>query len=198
MSIFDFFRKKDSTMNANIVIVYHSGYGHTSKVAEAVAAGSGGKLLAIDADGNLPEGGWEILNSAKAIIFGSPTYMGNVSWQFKKFADETSKVWFNQGWKDKLGAAFTNSASVAGDKQTTLYTMFTLAQQHGMLWAGTGMMPSNAKAAKRDDINYLSSFAGLATASPSDASVDEVPQGDLATAKLFGERIAAAAQRLAA
>ncbi|HEY1148264.1 MAG TPA: flavodoxin family protein [Pseudoduganella sp.] len=185
-------------MNSNIVIVYHSGYGHTSKVAEAVAAGSGGKLLAIDADGNLPEGGWEALDSAKAIIFGSPTYMGNVSWQFKKFADQSSKVWFSQGWKDKLGAAFTNSASVAGDKQTTLYTMFTLAQQHGMLWAGTGMMPSNAKAAKRDDINYLSSFAGLATASPSDASVDEVPQGDLATAKLFGERIAAAAQRLAA
>jgi multimeric flavodoxin WrbA len=198
MSIFDFFRKKDTSMNSNIVIVYHSGYGHTSKVAEAVAAGSGGKLLAIDADGNLPEGGWDVLNSAKAIIFGSPTYMGNVSWQFKKFADQSSKVWFSQGWKDKLGAAFTNSASVAGDKQTTLYTMFTLAQQHGMLWAGTGMMPSNAKSAKRDDINYLSSFAGLATASPSDASVDEVPQGDLATAKLFGERIAAASQRLAA
>ena len=198
MSFLDFFRKKDTTMKSNIVIVYHSGYGHTSKVAEAVAAGSGGKLLAIDADGNLPEGGWEVLDSAKAIIFGSPTYMGNVSWQFKKFADQSAKVWFSQGWKDKLGAAFTNSASVAGDKQTTLYTMFTLAQQHGMLWAGTGMMPSNAKAAKRDDINYLSSFAGLATASPSDASVDEVPQGDLATAKLFGERIAAAAQRLAA
>jgi len=184
-------------MNSNIVIVYHSGYGHTGKIAEAVAAGSGGKLLPIDADGNLPEGGWEVLEAAKTIIFGSPTYMGNVSWQFKKFADQSSKAWFTQQWKDKLGAAFTNSASVNGDKQTTLYTMFTLAQQHGMLWAGTGMMPSNSKAAKRDDINYLSSFAGLATASPSDASVDEIPQGDLATAKLFGERIAAAAARLA-
>jgi NAD(P)H dehydrogenase (quinone) len=196
MSLFDFFKRKP-VMNSDIVIVYHSGYGHTSKVAEAVAAGSGGKLLAIDANGDLPEGAWDVLNAAKAIIFGSPTYMGNVSWQFKKFADQSSKVWFNQGWKDKLGAAFTNSASVAGDKQTTLYTMFTLAQQHGMLWAGTGMMPSNSKAAKRDDINYLSSFAGLATASPSDASADEVPHGDLATAKLFGERIASATRRLA-
>jgi len=196
MSLFDFFKRKP-VMNSDIVIVYHSGYGHTSKVAEAVAAGSGGKLLAIDANGDLPEGAWDVLNAAKAIIFGSPTYMGNVSWQFKKFADQSSKVWFNQGWKDKLGAAFTNSASVAGDKQTTLYTMFTLAQQHGMLWAGTGMMPSNSKAAKRDDINYLSSFAGLATASPSDASADEIPHGDLATAKLFGERIASASRRLA-
>ena len=35
-----------------IVIVYHSGYGHTQKVAQAVAEGSGGTLLAIDAEGN--------------------------------------------------------------------------------------------------------------------------------------------------
>jgi NAD(P)H dehydrogenase (quinone) len=184
-------------MSKNIVIVYHSGYGHTQKIAEAVAEGSNGTLLNIDAEGNLPAGAWEKLAAADAIIFGSPTYMGNVSWQFKKFADESSKVWFTQGWKDKLGAAFTNSASVAGDKQTTLYTLFTLGQQHGMLWAGTGMMPSNAKAATRDDVNYLSSFAGLATATPSDASTDEMVAGDIRTAVLFGKRIRATAERLA-
>jgi NAD(P)H dehydrogenase (quinone) len=183
-------------MSKSIVIVFHSGYGHTRKIAEAVAEGSKGQLLVIDAEGNLPEGGWEQLAAADAIVFGSPTYMGNVSWQFKKFADQSSSVWMNQGWKDKLGAAFTNSASVAGDKQTTLYTMFTLAQQHGMLWAGTGMMPSNAKAARRDDINYLSSFAGLATATPSDASPDEMVEGDIRTAKLFGERVRAAVTRI--
>lgn len=65
------------------------------------------------------------------------------------------------------------------------------------MWAGTGMMPRNTKASTRNDVNYLSSFAGLATASPSDASVDEVPDGDLTTAELFGERIAAVARRLA-
>lgn len=183
-------------MSKNIVIVYHSGYGHTRRIAEAVAEGSGGTLLAIDADGNLPGEGWSKLGAADAIIFGSPTYMGNVSWQFKKFADTSSKVWATQGWKDKLAAAFTNSASVAGDKQTTLYALFTLAQQHGMLWAGTGMMPSNAKASTRDDINYLSSFSGLATATPSDASADEMISGDMRTAILFGKRIRAAAERI--
>ncbi|CDG83099.1 flavodoxin family protein [Janthinobacterium agaricidamnosum] len=184
-------------MSSNIVIVYHSGYGHTARIAEAVAAGSGAKLLAIDAEGNLPDDGWDVLDKARTIVFGSPTYMGNVSWQFKRFADASSAVWARQGWKDKLGAAFSNSASVAGDKQTTLYTLFTLAQQHGMLWAGTGMMPSNAKSATRHDINYLSSFAGLATASPSDASPDEIPAGDLATARLFGERLRDVTARLA-
>lgn len=184
-------------MNKQIVIVYHSGYGHTRRVAEAVAEGSGALLLPIDEEGKLPEGGWERLADAGAIIFGSPTYMGNVSWQFKKFADASSKVWATQGWKDKLAAAFTNSASVAGDKQMTIAALFTLSQQHGMLWAGMGMMPANAKASTRDDVNYLSSFAGLATATPADASADEVPAGDLRTAYLFGQRIRAVAARLA-
>jgi multimeric flavodoxin WrbA len=184
-------------MSSNIVVVYHSGYGHTAKIAEAVSAGSGAALVAINAEGQLPEGGWDTLERARTIVFGSPTYMGNVSWQFKRFADTSATVWGRQGWKDKIAAGFTNSASVAGDKQTTLYTLFTLAQQQGMIWVGTGMMPSNAKDANRDDINYLSSFAGLATASPSDASLDEIPAGDLATARKFGERIATVTARIA-
>jgi NAD(P)H dehydrogenase (quinone) len=182
-------------MTSPIAIVYHSGYGHTRKIAEAVAEASGGTLIAIDEHGNLPAQAWETLAAARAIVFGTPTYMGNVSWQFKKFADATSAVWMKQGWRNKLAAAFTNSASVSGDKQSTLYTLFTLSQQHGMIWVGTGMMPSNAKAATRDDINYLSSFAGLATATPSDAGVDEMVPGDLRTAKVFGERIADVVRR---
>ena len=55
-----------------IVIVHHSGYGHTAKVAQAVAATSDAQLLAIDAEGNLPEGGWEALAAAKMVVFGSP------------------------------------------------------------------------------------------------------------------------------
>ncbi|GAB4041287.1 MAG: flavodoxin family protein [Rubrivivax sp.] len=175
---------------SSIVIVYHSGYGHTKKIAEAVAATSGGALLAIDAEGNLPEGGWEQLAAAKTIVFGSPTYMGSVSWQFKKFADASSKAWFTQQWKNKLATGFTNSASMNGDKLSTLHYLMTLSQQHGMVWFGTGMMPSNNKAATRDSINYVASFAGLMTTTPSDASVDEMVAGDIATARAFGERIA--------
>ncbi|ROZ64960.1 flavodoxin family protein [Ramlibacter sp. WS9] len=182
-------------MTSPISIVFHSGYGHTARIAQAVAEGSGATLLAIDEHGNLAPEGWERLAASKAIIFGTPTYMGNVSWQFKKFADASSAVWFKQGWKDKFAAAFTNSASVGGDKQSTLYTLFTLSQQHSMLWVGTGMMPANAKASTRDDVNYLASFAGLATATPSDASADEMVPGDIKTARLFGERVADVVRR---
>ena len=175
---------------AKAVVVYHSGYGHTKRMAEAVAAGAGAQLIAIDADGNLPAGGWEALQAADAIIFGSPTYMGSVSWQFKKFADASSKQWFTQQWKDKLFAGFTNSATMNGDKLSTLHYLFTLAMQHAGIWVGTGMMPSNSKAATRNDVNYVGSFSGAMAQSPSDSSPDEMLPGDLETAKLFGKRVA--------
>jgi NAD(P)H dehydrogenase (quinone) len=181
---------------SNITVVYHSGYGHTKRMAEAVAAGAGAELLAIDAEGNLPAGGWESLAASDAIIMGSPTYMGSVSWQFKKFADASSKPWFSQQWKDKLFAGFTNSASMNGDKLSTLHYLFTLAMQHSGLWVGTGLMPSNSKAAQRNDVNYVASFSGAMAQTPSDASVDEMLPGDLETARLFGQRVAAAAARL--
>ncbi|MBK1681773.1 flavodoxin family protein [Rhodocyclus tenuis] len=180
---------------AKIAVVFHSGYGHTLRIAQAVASGAGAELVPIDAEGNLPAGGWETLAAADAIIFGSPTYMGSVSWQFKKFADASSKVWSAQAWKDKLFAGFTNSATMNGDKLSTLHYLFTLAMQHSGIWVGTGMMPSNSKAAQRNDVNYVGSFAGAMAQTPSDASPDEIPPGDLETARLFGERVAKVAGR---
>jgi NAD(P)H dehydrogenase (quinone) len=180
---------------ANVVVVYHSGYGHTQRMAQAVAEGAGARLLAIDAEGNLPEGGWDELKAADGIIFGTPTYMGSVSWQFKKFADASSKPWFAQEWKDKIAAGFTNSAGMGGDKQGVLTVLFTLAMQHSMVWVSQGLMPSNTKAAKRDDVNYLVSYSGAVAQSPSDAGADAMSPGDLETARLFGKRVAEAAER---
>jgi len=180
---------------ADIVVVYHSGYGHTQRMAQAVAEGAGAELLAIDAEGNLPADGWEQLAAADAIIFGSPTYMGSVSWQFKKFADASSKAWFAQSWKDKIAAGFTNSAGMNGDKLATLQTLFTLAMQHGMIWVSQGLMPSNSKAAQRNDVNYLVSYSGAIAQSPSDAGAQDMLPGDLETARLFGARVAEVAQR---
>jgi NAD(P)H dehydrogenase (quinone) len=180
---------------ATTIVVYHSGYGHTKRMAEVVAKGASAELLAIDAEGNLPDGSWEKLAAADAIIMGSPTYMGTVSWQFKKFADASSKVWFSQGWKDKVFAGFTNSASMNGDKLSTLHYLFTLAMQHSGIWVGTGMLPANHAAATRADINNVGSFAGAMAISPSDKGADAMSDGDLKTAELFGKRVADTAAR---
>ena len=166
-------------------------------MAESVAAGAGAELISIDAEGNLSEAQSTTLAAADAIIFGSPTYMGSVSWQFKKFADASSKPWFSQAWKNKIAAGFTNSATMNGDKHSTLHYLFTLSQQHGMIWVGTGMMPSNSKAATRNDINYVGSYSGAMAQSPSDSSPDEMLPGDLETAKQFGVRVAEVVSKFA-
>ncbi len=178
-----------------IAIVFHSGYGHTKKAAESVQKGAASTgaavdLIAIDAEGNIPDAGWETLKAADGIIFGSPTYMGTVSWQFKKFADASSKPWYTMDWKGKVAAGFTNSATLNGDKFSTIAYLATLAAQHKMLWTGTGMHPSNAKASTRDDLNNLGGYLGLLVTSPSDASVDEMIPGALKTAEAFGKNVA--------
>jgi NAD(P)H dehydrogenase (quinone) len=188
----------------SIAIVFFSGYGHTLKQAEAVREGATSVASAkvgfyqIDPEGNLPETTFEALAAADAIIYGSPTYMGGPAWQFKKFADATSKHWFTQAWKNKIAGGFTNSASVNGDKFSTIAYFFTLSQQHGQIWIGTGLLPSNTKAHGPDDVNWTAGSAGALAVSPADASPDEAPRkGDLETARLLGKRIAEFAARLA-
>ncbi len=181
---------------SKIVVVFHSGYGHTQRLAEAVAKGAGADLVAIDAEGSLPEAAWASLNAADAIIMGSPTYMGTVSWQFKKFADASSKAWFTRAWQDKVFGGFTNSASLNGDKQVTLIALQTLASQHGGLWVSLGLPPSNTLAATREDVNNLGASVGLLVQSPSDAGADAIPAGDLETARRYGQRVADIARRL--
>ena len=167
---------------AKVVVVFHSGYGHTQRLAQETAFGADAELLAIDADGNLPDGGWATLDSADAIVFGSPTYMGSVS----------------QNWKDKVFGGFTVSANINGDKASTLQYFVTLAMQHGGVWAGTGILYNNTRASQRSDVNYLGSNVGPMAQVAGDASAEALNPGDLETARLYGERIAALAQRFAA
>lgn len=199
MGLFSFFTKPRKVESmTKVVVVYHSGYGHAKFVAEKVAEGAGAELLAIDAEGNLSDSDWAKLDEANGIIFGSPTYMGNVSWQFKKFADASSKAWFTRKWQDKVFGGFTVSASLNGDKQVTIQTLQTLASQHGGIWVSLGLAPANATASSRQDVNNLGGSVGLLVQGPSDAGADAIPAGDIATALAYGKRVAAIAAKFAA
>jgi NAD(P)H dehydrogenase (quinone) len=174
-----------------IAVVYHSGYGHTQKQAEAVAEGAaagGAQVLLVpvaEADAQA-----EALNAADAIIFGSPTYMGSVSGPFKTWMDGTSKVWGK--WNGKLAAGFTNSASQSGDKLNSLVQLSIFAAQHGMLWISLGLMPGNNNSkGSVNDINRLGSFLGAMAQSNADEGPDQGPiASDLETAKHLGKRVA--------
>ena len=184
----------------SVAVVYHSGYGHTAEVAKAVAHGANlvdgiiAKLIRVeDVDKH-----WDDLDAADAIIFGAPTYMGSASAPFKAFMDASSKVWFKHGWKDKVAAGFTHSGSQGGDKYNTITQLFTLAMQHGMIWAGLGLMPgNNSSKGSLNDLNRLGSFTGAMTQSNVDQGAEAIPASDLKTAEHLGRRVAQVALQFA-
>ena len=176
---------------AKVAVVFHSGYGHTQRVAQFVAEGADAELITIDANGDISEAQWATLDAADAIVFGSPTYMGMASWQFKKFADASSKRWFVGGWKDKVAGGFTISSNLSGDKLSTIQYFITLSQQHGMIWVGQPIMNDGS-------INRLGSNSGVMAQVGPTSPAEDIPQGDLDTAKAYGARVASIAAKLKA
>ena len=184
-----------------IAIVFHSGYGQTARQAQAVSAGvtqtPGARALLLSVEQAQDE--WAALESADAIVFGAPTYMGSASAAFKSFMDATSTAFFKSAWKDKLAAGFTNSASRSGDKLATLMQFAIFAAQHGMHWISLGLPPgNNSTSGSEQDANRLGFFLGAAAQSNADEGADAAPpQADLDTARHLGQRVAQAAIQFA-
>jgi len=177
-----------------VAIVFHSGFGHTKVVAERVQAGAESvpgthaSLIPVEEI----EAHWTDLEAADAIVFGSPTYMGNVSGPFKMFMDASSKPWYERKWKDKLAAGFTISGSPSGDKLNTLQSLMIFAMQHGMVWVGMADLPQND-----EGTNRLGSFSGV-MAQAGQVSPDVEPNlADRNSAERLGQRIATATARWA-
>ncbi|GAA3067101.1 flavodoxin family protein [Streptomyces glomeratus] len=183
-----------------VSIAYHSGYGHTAVLAEAVregAAEAGAQVHLIKVD-EITDEQWAALDGSDAIVFGSPTYMGTASAAFHAFAEASSKRWFGQDWKDKLAAGFTNSGSKSGDKLHTLQFFQVLAAQHGMNWVSLGLHPGwNNSAGSENDLNRLGVFLGAAAQTNVDEGPDGVHKADLETARHLGRRVAETARLFA-
>lgn len=192
-----------NTQEPKITVVYHSGYGHTEVVAQAVErgaeeAGANVALIKIGTDGTVADNAWQLLEASDAIIFGAPTYMGSASGQFKIFADSTAKPWFAEKWKDKLAGGFTVSGSFSGDKLATLQQFAVLAAQHGMIWVSQGILPAKSDVPHQrgeDSINRLGSFLGVMAQAENSSAEITPPEGDIKTAELYGARITEAARR---
>jgi NAD(P)H dehydrogenase (quinone) len=199
----------------HVAIVYSSNGGHTRLVADHIAKGADAlegvtaDLIEITAAQLGENGRWHDeqvmarLDSADAIIFGAPTYMGSAHGLFKLFLEAAfMPQWWNQGWRDKIAAGFTNSASRSGDKLIALQELSIFAAQMGMIWTGVGDPPGgNRTDSTPDDVNHLGSWLGLMTQSPAPVDGHETKglpsEGDLHTAERFGRRIARVTQRWA-
>ena len=187
---------------SNVVVVYHSGYGHTRVIAEAVAQGverhQGSTCLLIAVEDVAQQ--WDRLHHADAIIFGAPTYMGSASAHFKAFMESTAMFYLAQPWRDKLAAGFTNSGCLCGDKLNTLLQMAVFAAQHSMIWVGLDVLPARSGSGLFDgQLNRLgSSLGAMAQSNVEQSPEDAPPLEDRCTAACLGERVARLAERMGA
>jgi len=188
---------------STVSVIYFSGFGHTTKMAEAVhrgaaaVAGVTANMIAINGADIVQgryqnEGVLAQLDGSDAIIFGSPTYMGGPAAQFKALADATGERWFRAAWRDKLAAGFTVSGGPSGDKLSTLHYFFTLAMQHGMIWIGLPDSPYNDKG-----INRLSSYSGVMGQAQQESPEVAPSEPDKLTGEILGRRVATFAVKFA-
>jgi NAD(P)H dehydrogenase (quinone) len=182
--------------NTRVAIVYHSGYGHTRRQAEAVQSGvkqvAGAEALLLNVE--QAQLHWDDLASADAIIFGAPTYVAGVSAAFKAFQEASSHAVMTKGfrWKDKIAAGFTNSGSRSGDKLATLIQLALFAAQHGMHWISLALPPANhSSTGSEAELNRLGFWLGAGAQSNTDQGPEVAPpEADLATARHLGQRVA--------
>jgi len=178
---------------ARVAIVFHSVTGTTKALAEAVAQGvmriSGVTAITLEVHSkDIVEGRYcndttlSTLASADAIIFGSPTFMGSVSAQFKAFADATGEIWGDQAWANKMAGGFTIGSSPSGDQLHTMQYLQIFANQHGMLWVG---IDSHGR-----DENGIPNRLGAQSGVIAAAKGEVVDSDDILTAKYLGTRVA--------
>lgn len=178
----------DDLSTLSMAIIYHSNYGHTRRVAQAISDGAATlvdvRLIDI---ATLNEDDWAYMDDAQMLVFGSAVYLGGVTADFKQFMDGTSKRWLARTWQGKLSAGFANSGGLSGDKLAVLQSLCLFAMQHGMNWVGLPLLPTGSG---ENDLNRLSSFLGLMTQSENAPAEFTPCQGDMQTAIWFGEHLA--------
>jgi NAD(P)H dehydrogenase (quinone) len=184
-----------------IAVAYYSGFGHTAELAGAVTAGAraaDAAVSVIDVDA-MTEADWAALDDADAIVFGTPTYMGNVSAGFQAFAERTGRRCQDGTWRDKVAAGFTNSGAKSGDKLQTLVSLAVFAAQHHMHWVNLGLVAGwNSATGSADDLNRLGFWLGAAGQSDVDAGPDRMQDSDVRTCRHLGQRVAAVTRELLA
>jgi len=118
-----------------ILVLYHSETGNTRLMAELVADGAGSvpgtevRLRGV-ADATLDDLAW-----CDGMAVGSPTCLGAMSWQLKKFFDDLVPALWPK-LEGKLGCAFASSGGLQGGGELTCQAILALLMNYGLLTFG--------------------------------------------------------------
>jgi NAD(P)H dehydrogenase (quinone) len=126
-------------MSLNVLISYHSDYGNTEKMAQAVAAGATAAAECSVTLKQATDTTLEDLQAADLIIFGTPVHMGSMAWQIKQLIDRAGKIWMENALEGKVGGVFATGGGFGGGgggvegTMTALYSHFL---EQGMVVIG--------------------------------------------------------------
>jgi NAD(P)H:quinone oxidoreductase type IV len=203
-------------MKINVQIVFYSMYGHTCKMAEAVAEGArevedvevslyqvpelvpeevlerAGAKAARAAFAHIPVAKPEQLAEADAIIFGTPTRFGNMCAQMRNFLDQTGPLWMKGSLIGKVGSVFTSTASQHGGQETTITSFHSTLLHHGMIIVGVPY--SEQRLVNMSEITGGTPY-GASTLAGGDGS-RQPSENELAIARFQGRHVARIARKL--
>ena len=115
-----------------VSIIYVSQTGNTEAAAEYIEDGILEKYPFIQVkrmDISEDEVDVEFLQNSDAVIFGSPVYFTSMSWELKRWFDNSFRI----DLEGRLGAAFVTAQSPAGGTDTALMEMIRHMLAKGML-----------------------------------------------------------------
>ncbi|MFP4430319.1 MAG: NAD(P)H:quinone oxidoreductase [Spirochaetaceae bacterium] len=201
-----------------VLILFYSTYGHIKALADAIAEGARevpgaevslrrapetlsedilaqmGALEAQKAMSDIPVATHEDLESADAIIFGTPTRFGNMIGQMRLFLDSTGPLWAGGKLIGKVGSVFTGTATQHGGQESTILSFHTYLFHMGMVVVG---LPYSWKGQMRLDEITGGSPYGISTIAGEDGS--RMPSdNELEGARYQGRHVAQIAAKIAA
>jgi len=175
-----------------VLIVYHSDYGNTEKMARSIAAGV---KAAANAEVELKQAANtspQDLIDNEVIFFGTPVHMGSMAWQMKKLIDQSSKLWMENALAGKIGGVFVTGGGfggAAGGAELTMISLYSHFLEQGMIVVG---FPKDALAYADGGLQW-GPYARTGNHEGMPAGITNV---QLAAARSYGAHVMDIAERL--
>jgi NAD(P)H dehydrogenase (quinone) len=200
-----------------VLVVYYTMNGHTHRLAEAVAEGArqvvGAEVVLCrvpetlskadlkrrgaveEAEGiiaKVPVCTPEELEEADAVIFGTPSYLGNMSGQMRIFLDSLGDLWKKNALVGKVGSVFVSSGSQHGGQEAAILSFHPTLLHLGMIIVG---LPYSFESQRRTDEVAGGSPYGASTIAG--RAGERMPsETELAGAQFQGKHVAEIASKL--
>jgi NAD(P)H dehydrogenase (quinone) len=204
-------------MAMKVKVIFYSMYGHTYRLAEAVAEGArevegaevellqvaelvpeailekSGAKKARAAFAHIPVAKLDDLADADAVIFGTPTRFGNMCSQMRNFLDQTGGLWAKGALIGKAGSVFSSTGTQHGGQETTITSFHSTLLHLGMVIVGVPY--SEARQSTMDEISGGSPYGASTITGPDGSRMPS--ENELAIASFQGRHVAAIAAKLA-